>query len=668
MGASPVLASRAEDALFLNKPVSDFRIYVGFGNEVRIISDGRLETPPKTYEPKPRGKVPVAPTVVMGPNRIGFVGEGVVFYGGRSYGRWRNAAYGHTWRVLHNGVDVTSDTAHVLSTILDEDLVQTYLVEPQMAYFIPLFAQPGIYVVELTVQYDFESYHGTHTGTRQVIVYQDRDTAAAGVVEIGNLSGGISQGGWGCSLRIRGDLSFILSARDVVGYIPVVLMVETYYPNAGEMQQIDIGPNFHTGAIELDDPRIIFNGYIDRASIEEDVDHAEVRFECRTADMLLGDLNTHVVGFFESSNDGKGITFNDLMVADVYRYMLQVKSNYADFHDIRLYHNWGLLPWASHTVNYQGTTAGGGSYTIDNDLVPNNEYKDWTFNNGQYWSNLHDGADNQFEFCYVTREGTLMTVPDRNMWPPQVFYDTNSVNNWTGSAYDGAHYTLSDPDQPFSIVPIGPEDTPIATICAVKNPYALLFSTGNVWDVDAWTGAPVHVPLRITAQERLGAVTSYYKIVGSLSFWAEEWGADYPQNATDPALGLWLNSGPWTLVQGKYWSDQDRDKAWRNIWRFAARGYQSARSRYTVEVAYGMHFYFRECDMVELVYADKAGRMIFAPPDNPLQRTNWFEVQGISYNINLDAQTWQTNYQLREVTVYTAPDVTIPATPERVDD
>ena len=666
MPASPVSSSRAEDAVLINKAVTDFRVYVGFGNEVRIISDGRLETPPKTYEPKPKGKVPVAPTAVMGPNRIAFVGEGIVFYGGRSYGRLRLPAWDHTWRILHNGTDVTSDTAHVLTYSTVDDTIQTYLDEPQPAIFIPSFAQPGIYEVELTVHYEFESYEGQHIGKRQVVVYEDRDTAAAGVVEIGNLSGGVGQGGWACSLRIRGDLSFILSARTIEGYLPVVIMVETLYPNSGEMQQIDLGPNFHTGGDERDDPRIIFNGYIDRASIEEDVDHAEVRFECRTADMLLNDLNTHVVGFFESASTGKGVTFNDLMTADVFRYMLQEKSNFADFHDVRLYHNFGSLPWASHTVNYQGLTAGSGSYVIDNDLVPNNEYKDWTFNNGQYWSNLHDGSDNQFEFCYVTREGALMTVPDRNMWHPQVFYDLNVINDWDGDSYTGSA-TISN-GNPFNVIPVGPEDRPIATICAAKNPNALLNTTNDVWDVTEWDGAPVHVPLRITVQEKLGAVPSYYKIVGSLSFWAEEWGADYPQNATDPSLGLWLNSGPWVLVQGKYWSDQDRDRAWRNIWRFAARGYQAARSRYTVEVTYGMHTYFRPCDLLELVYSDKAGRVIFAPPEDLTQRTNWFEVQSISYAINLDQQTWQTSYQLREVTVYTTPEITIPATPERVED
>ena len=179
MGASPALTNRAEDALYLNKSVSDFRVYIGFGNEVRIVSDGRLDTPPKTYEPKKFGKVPVAPTAVMGPNRIGFVGEGVTFYGGRSYGRWRLAAYGHSWRVLHNGTDVTANTDYVTSALTSDDEIQTYLVEPQPAYFTPIFAQPGIYVVELTVQHDFESYHGTHIGTRQVIVYESRDTAAA---------------------------------------------------------------------------------------------------------------------------------------------------------------------------------------------------------------------------------------------------------------------------------------------------------------------------------------------------------------------------------------------------------------------------------------------------------------------------------------------------------
>ncbi len=30
-------------------------------------------------------------------HRVGFVGEGIPFYGGQSYGRWRRVAEGHSW-------------------------------------------------------------------------------------------------------------------------------------------------------------------------------------------------------------------------------------------------------------------------------------------------------------------------------------------------------------------------------------------------------------------------------------------------------------------------------------------------------------------------------------------------------------------------------------------
>ncbi len=648
-------ATLQNHADLLNTPGQSFRLYVGFGHPVPIVTDARLETPPKTYYPEKFQRVPIRPAAIFGPNRISFVGDVLRFYGGRSANRWRRPCSNHTWKVFKDGVDVTNDFAYVSSTNTTNDFVQTYPVEPQPAVFTVNFAQPGIYQIQLTVTGQYGDKSSTHTGYRQVIVYPSRMEAPAQVVEISGLSGGMSQGGWGCSLRLRGDCSALLKATEVNGYIPVVIIAETYYEQSDrQWSPYTIGPEYFDGPYDnhFDDPRVLFNGYVDRGTIEVDVDHSEVRFDCRTPDMILEQAYTHVVGFFEHKNNGAGITFNDLMYHDVVRYMLLEKSNFGDYHDLRFYHNWGLLPWGTYTENYQGQSAGNGSYVIDNDQIPNQEYRDWTFNNGQFWSNIRDGADNQFEFAYFSREGALHIHPDRTMWYPQVFYDTNSINQWDplSQRYSGAYSAY---DEPLCRVPVGPADVPIATIADRKNPG----SSANPWATGVWGGAPVQVPLRLTVSERLGAVPSYYKLVGNTSFWNEEWGADYPQAATDEKNGHWLLAGPWSLVQGKYWSDQNKDRAWRNLWRFAARGYAAVRSRYSLSITFGLHLYFRPADMIELIHSDASGRYAFEHTNVP---TNWFEVDGIAYTINQEAQTWTTQYQLRQVTVYDAPVPTIP--------
>jgi len=193
-------------------------------------------------------------------------------------------------------------------------------------------------------------------------------------------------------------------------------------------------------------------------------------------------------------------------------------------------------------------------------------------------------------------------------------------------------------------------------------------SDGSPITATNWSGAPTSIPLTITISERIAGIPGYYKLVGNLSFWNKEWGADYPQDATDATKGQWLLSGAWVLVQGKYWSDQDQDRAWRNIWRFAARGYASARSRYSMEAVFAMHTYWRESDMVEVVYDDPTGRFSFQPYEDAEKPQNLFEIEGISYAISVEQQTWTTAYQLRELTVYAAPEVTIPDMPTSGDD
>jgi hypothetical protein len=173
-------------------------------------------------------------------------------------------------------------------------------------------------------------------------------------------------------------------------------------------------------------------------------------------------------------------------------------------------------------------------------------------------------------------------------------------------------------------------------------------------------GALKYRPLEIRVNVQLSGGVSYYKIVASLSFWNEEWGADYPHGQPKAA------SGRWVLESGRYYSNQDRNAAWEQLWRFAARGYAANNARYSIDVVYGLHTYWRLGDLVEVIYTDPQNRVSFVR--NQTAPQNYFEVIGITYETALETGMWRTSYTLREITTYTAPTPTIPPVPAEVDD
>lgn len=322
-------------------------------------------------------------------------------------------------------------------------------------------------------------------------------------------------------------------------------------------------------------------------------------FDARTADLMLEQMQSGTYGFFTHPRHGSGLIFNDLQTHDVIRHMLQEHSNFGDWHDLRLSQD-----------------------ATDFGFYPSLEYVDWTWNQGVYWSNIRDTAENQHEHAYVSNRGELLVTWDRNMWKPNMFERTYPMG-----AIDARQ------------VRQGPENEPISVVASAPMP-----------------GEPCCIPSEIAHTGRLSRAVSYYKVVGSLSFQNEEWGADYPRGKPRAA------SGRWVLDQGKYLSDDNRERFWNEIfWHWAARGFAAANARYDLSVSFGVHTYWRLQDIVEVIYADEHGRVKLvrgAPP------RNWFEVVGISYDIDVEASRWRTTYSLRELTVYTAPEPDIPAVPE----
>ena len=572
-----------EDFNAINSPSQDYRLYVGVGNEIKIAVDGQLVTPPPTTYPATLNQVPFRPTVVMGPHRIGFVGEAVRFYGGYSYQRWRVVASNHQWVA----------TGNPLVTITVDASGQVYQREPPEAACAAFtWTTPGIYEVSLTV-YELNSTTRFHTGTRQVIVYASRDQAYSGVTEVSGITGSISGGGWSVAMKLKGNLAWLLAARDIKGYIPIVIMAELFHEtNLGVFEPRTIGRAWSPNNYR-DDPRIIFSGYLDSSSIETSLDGSSTSIQARTSDMILEQMQTHTWGFFEHPRNGSGKIFNDLQIEDVLRHMLQEHSNFTDWNDTRFYYNIAQI---------------GGDRTI-----PNMEYNDWTFQQGMYWSNIRDSADNEFKRAYVDATSALCIVPDRNMWPASSYVDLRNR----------------------SVVPLPVGETAIGRLADRDTNGALVIQ-------------------RMAIRERITAAVSYYKIIANLSFWNEEWGADYPKDKPG------LFSGKWVLVQGKYFSDQSRDNAWANLWRFAARGYAAANARYTLEVTLGIVAYLRLGDILEVLYEDPQGRANFV---SSIPATNLFEIESLSYQINTEQQTWLTVVSLRELTIYAAPVAVIPPIP-----
>jgi PKD repeat protein len=591
--------SRQDDLAVLNLPGQTFRAYVGFGNEIKIAVDRSQVSPLPTTYPAKLGMVPYRPTACLGPHRIGFVDEPLPFYGGYSYSRWRVAAFNHQWHATGPG-GVTIYTA--------EDTTQWYRDgSGESAAALMTFSAPGVYTVSLTVQGVGSSEHPIteHTGTRQVIIYPSRYEAFSGVMQIAPITGSIEQGGFTTQLMVKGDVGFLLKARELDGYIPVVIYADLYFETSyGTWERKEIGPNWDFGKYH-DDPRIIFSGYIDNETITVTPDQTSVTFNCRTADLILEQMQTSTWGFFENARDGAGITFNDLMTHDVIRHMLQEHSNFIDWHDTRLQYNMRDYPYP--TGQMQGM-----------------EYRDWTFQQGMYWSNIRDTADNQFEQAFVDARSSLVVMPDRNMWEPTINQRPEELNPTQLAPF--VHRYMEN--QPISIVSVEP---------------------------DAFT----NVPLEIRVSSRMSQAVSYYKIIGTLSYSNEEWGGDYPYQHPRPATGRWV------LVQGKYYSDDDRTASWDRLWRFAARGYAAANTRYQIEVIFGIHIYWREGDIVEVIFADETMRVNFARTSGSSQgeNRNWFEVTAISYELNLDSLAWKTSYSLRELTTYTAPNPDIPTIP-----
>jgi PKD repeat protein len=408
------------DLQFLNVSNRDFAIYLAFLNPIAITSTwtslnmdstGNWQPPPN-FDTCAHKVAPYCPVANLGSNRIGFCNEPLYFDGSWSYQRMDLPVVSYSW----------SATGNPTQTL--------YANGSQVAY---QWASPGIYSVTLTVK---DRAGTTTSGTRQVMVYQDRASALPGMLSIAGPSGSLSNGGWQAQITtVNSQFSlFPPDALPVGTYQPIVIMCETRFElSPGNWVYRTIGANgqFNPGS-PYRDPRILFDGYVQVESIHQDVDKDTLSLTCVGLQMILNDASAHLVGYYncayasvvnnipqscKTSSLGKGFQVGGLMTNDLVQSMLQYHSNVAKFHDLHMWNS--LIPCAP----YIGGSANA-YYTP--------QYSTLSINEGKLWQNLQEVTANEWAQVYCERDGSLRVGPQINYrgqeyWLKPWLYNNSSV-------------------------------------------------------------------------------------------------------------------------------------------------------------------------------------------------------------------------------------------------
>lgn len=427
------------DLQFLNVSNRDFRIYLAFLNPVAITttwssinmdSSGNWQPPPN-FDTCANHVAPYQPVANLGSNRIGFCNEPLYFDGTRSFQRMDLPVVSYSW----------SATGMPTAT--------PYHNNAQMAY---QWSSPGIYTVTLTVT----DRAGTlSSSTRQVMIYQDRDSSLPGMLSISGPSGSLSNGGWQAQITtVNSQFTlFPPDALPVGSYQPLVLMVETRYEvTPGNWVNRTVGPNgqFNPGS-PYADPRILFDGYVQTNSVHQDVDKDTLSLTCVGIQAILNDASTHLVGYYncaysgthngvptgcKPSSMGKGFQVGGLMTNDVIQSVLQYHSNVQQFHDLHMWNS--LIPCAPFIGGSQNAY-----YTP--------QFSTMSVNEGKVWSNLQEIVQHEWAQVYCERDGSIRVGPQLNFrgqeyWLKPWLYNNTSV---TAGSYinllQDLGYTIAPP-------------------------------------------------------------------------------------------------------------------------------------------------------------------------------------------------------------------------------
>lgn len=345
----PYQLTDAQQAYY-SKPSQALKVYFG------ITEPFVLETSINDPNAQDREEFFWNPVVIMGPNTVAWVGEPIPLWGGDSYGKLNggSAISSYQWRVYEGDPGATYNTVQAEHT----------------------FQTPGHYGIDLKVT---DAAGRQTTGRRFCRVYE-RGDPYVGVAELQSLGGSLSRGGWGCSLKVTGDVADSQKGqfKDRAG---IVVYAEDYYEvSRGSWQQMTMGVgNF--------DPHILFAGYIVGDTIRTDAQTHDVTFQAQSAEVWLQQATAHSVEFAKSSfkpDEHPCHHTEPLTFADAILHILQGHTNFAWYHDVHLWQN-------------------------------GNELSVMQLNEGNIWQWCLDFAQNEFGSAYCDRGSALHLAANPNM-------------------------------------------------------------------------------------------------------------------------------------------------------------------------------------------------------------------------------------------------------------
>jgi len=404
--ASPYILSNG-DLQYVNCAGQSFQAYLAVLNQVNITTtwnDLNMDNqgnwqPPPNYDTAARHTQPYAPVANLGSNRIGFVNEPLYFDGSRSTQRY----------------DLPANTGSHAWTITGPNTVVYYHNYSQCQV---IWSQPGLYTIALTVT---DRFGNSTTGTRQVMVYQNRQSALPGIISIAGLSGSISSGGWQMQCTTVNSQTTMLppDALPPGSYLPIVLLVETSYEIApGLWINRTIGPNgLFTPGSPYSDPRILFDGYVQSGTVHQDIDKDTLSFSCSGPQMILQEAKTHQLGYYncavahsvngvptalKTAAAGQGFQVGGLMTVDVVHSILLTHSNVGLFHDLHIWNSLILTKTFDPSLYGKANNWTAFYYMI---------YTTLSVNEGTIWQNIQDLVANEFAQVYCTPNGSLCIGP-----------------------------------------------------------------------------------------------------------------------------------------------------------------------------------------------------------------------------------------------------------------
>jgi len=618
----------------------------------------------------------------LGSNRIGFVNEPLYFDGSRSSSRFDLPVVTYAWSVSGSPT------------------ITTYANQSQVSISWP---SPGLYTVSLAVTDRFGS---SFTGTRQVMIYQDRNSALPGIITVSGLSGSLDGGGWQCQMTTVNSQTTILSpdAIPVGTYLPFVLMVETRYevlPQIWVNRTVGADGHFNPG-YPYSDARILFDGYVQAGSIHQDVDKDTLSFSCVGPQMILQETKTHLLGYYntkvntrnsagqptslKTSSMGKGFLVHDLMTADVIHSLIQTHCNLMQFHDCYIWN--AAIPTAPYLPG-------------QNQASFNTVYSTLSVNEGTIWGNLGDLNSNEFASFYCGRDGALRVGPQINyrsseFWQQPTLLGATAATALINFAYELGFDVGTDvssmtgnlpllPAQPMPVIfvnPWGPrlpppqfgrpfQVTPDGTVASRQSqlngppilctfsdipvpdpdltpPGALFPWISNNWPQDlAVYPTSVDIPTNYTGRAAL------VKMIGTLAGHTTLWSTWWPQNSfkatgdgTPTTVTTVLPAGDWRVDQSHVLPDITA-KHHKNLvnhywWEMSRRTFYANNINFNGTITLGM---FTAVSLGDIVGITRQNNTL-----GPHWTNKPFYVTQVDYALDLTARTSTTTLTVAEVT------------------